>query len=403
MKASRIVFLTSSTHLAGTYFRAFFLGKYLAKEGHEVSLIVSSGKPVLKATRKLVDGIHVFSLPSLLASDVNLLHRQLTRIPASLTHTLFNCMLEIVSNADILHSFDVVAPQNATPTLFSRILRFLRIHDRRIFVDWDELYGRVGMFRLGYRGVYSLAGPLLTFLEEKVPQFADGVTVPSEALAQYALSAGVKSEDLFVIPDGSNVDFIKPLDMYETREKLDLPTKKIIYSHFGFLDIEALKILMMAHKKVVRCCPSAILMLVGLGENQIRFVKSFNSTGNVVCVGWQPYHKYPLYLSASDMLLLPLQDNLRNRARWPLRLGDYIAAGRPVIATDLPGIAKVVHNCGLLAKPGDAKDFACKILKIIEDIDLSKEMGKRAREIAETKHSWQIVAKQLEKVYHGYL
>jgi glycosyltransferase involved in cell wall biosynthesis len=143
-------------------------------------------------------------------------------------------------------------------------------------------------------------------------------------------------------------------------------------------------------------------LLVGLRKDQIDFVKA-SDLANVICIRRQPYHKIPLYLGASDVLLLPLPDTLFDRARWPLRLGDYLAAGRPIVATSLPEIEKIVSECGLLAKIGDPEDFADKILSIISDPDLREEMGKRARGLAETRYSWKRIAKQLERAYRHYL
>jgi len=407
MKTLRITFLTSSTYRGGTYVRASFLSKYLAKEGHRVSLIISSEKASFNADRKRVDGVDVFTLPSLLASPDHVFLRASSRIVTSLMHTLFHCILEIASDSDVLHSFDVVAPQNATPTLLSRILRSLRIHEHKIFVDWDEWWGHGGWFSVGYRE-YSPVRPLMSFLEVKVPLYADAVTVPGEALRQRALWAGVKPGNLFVIRNGANVDFIKPLSIYEARKKLGLPIRNVIYSHFGPIDMESLKLLMVVHKKVVTRYPNALLMFASLREEQMKFVrariKSLDLARNILCVEWQPYDRYPLYLGASDILLLPLQDNIYDRVRSQgLRLSDYIAAGRPVVATGLPEITKAMSECALLAKPDDPEDFASKVLKFMGDLNLREELGKRARKLAEAKYSWQIVAKKLEQAYYQYL
>ena len=407
MKPLRIVFLTSSTHHGGTYVRASFLSKYLAKVGHRVSLIISSGRASFNANRKRVDGVDVFTLPSLLASPANIFLRASSRIATSLMHTLFNCILEIASDSDILHSFDVVVPQNATPTLLSRILRSLRIHERKIFVDWDEWWGHGGLFSVGFQA-YAPMASLLTFLEERVPLYADAVTVPGEALRRRALWAGAKPENLFLIENGADVDFIKPLDIHKAREKLGLPLRKVIYSHFGPIDMKSLKFLMVVHRKVVTRYPNALLMFGGLREEQMKIVrahvKSLDVARNILCVDWQPYNRYTLYLSASDILLPPLQDKPMDRVRSQgIVMGDYIAAGRPMIATGLSEITKTISECAFLTKHDDPEDFASKVLKLMGDLNLREELGKRARKLAETKYSWQIVAKKLEQVYHQYL
>ena len=237
-----------------------------------------------------------------------------------------------------------------------------------------------------------------------MPLHGDAVTVSSEGLRQRALSVGVKSENLFLISNGANVDFIKPLNVDDARKRLNLPKRNIIYSHFGFLEFGALRLLIQAHKKVVKAFPEAILMLgAPLPTHYRDYINSVNMSKNIICIERQPYYEYSLYLAASDALLLPMQDKMFNRVRWPLRLGDYLAAGRPIIATDLPIIREVVNGCGSLAKPGDPEDFANKLSEIVRDRDLGAEMGKKARRLAESKYSWKIAAQQLEKAYDRYL
>lgn len=401
MRTLRLMFLGSFQDMSGTYWRAFFAAKYLVKEGHEVTLIASSRKATLRVAKKTVDGVRVFLLPSPTALNGKRFVGSLSRISVGFMQTLVNCIWEGTSGVDVLHSFDVVVPQNAAPTLSSRFSRFFRIHDRKIFADWDEWYGQGGLLSQ-YGGIYLFMEPLMAFLEEKVPCWVDGVTVSSETLRQRALSMGVRSENLFVIPNGANVDFIRPLNPQESRRKLNLPDEKTIYSYLGVTDMESLKLLISAHQKVVRRHPNAFLLFVGLREDQIDFAKSLGMTKNVMYVEKQPYHVYPLYLGASDILLLPMKDNLYNRSRYPIRLMDYLAAGRPIVATDLPEISRVMNECGLVAKSGDPDDFADKIMKVIGDLDLRKRMGRHARELAERKYSWHLIVKQLEKTYSKY-
>jgi len=401
MKKSRIVFLTSAIEMHSSYWRAFFLGKYLAQSGHEVSVIATSGKVTFRLERKMIDDVQVFLLPSFVDPHYNLFSYWLSRGLTVLTQTPLNCILEVVSDADILHSFDVMFPQNATPTLFSRLHDSLRIHCNRIFVDWDEWWGRGGLFNW-FGGTYTVIEPLATFFEEKIPLYADAVTVLNEPLRQRAFLAGVNPEHLFVIPNGADVNFIKPLNKEQSRERLNLPKEKVICTTLGYVDKENLKLLLLTFSKIRRHLPGAVLLLVGLAKKQINFIESAAQKRNVICMERQPRSSIPFYLGASDVLLLPLRDSVTHRATWPLRLGDYLAAGRPIVATALPEIAKIVDNSGLLYKPNDPNDLADKISEVIRNANLREEMGKRAREIAEKKYAWPIVAKQLERVYDHY-
>ncbi len=126
-------------------------------------------------------------------------------------------------------------------------------------------------------------------------------------------------------------------------------------------------------------------------------IKDLGLSDNVVHIGVLPYERLLLYLRASDILLLPRADNESEKANYPARLGDYLAAGRPIVATAIGEVEKVMreNKCGLLAKPNDPLDFADKILELLNEPQLREDMGRRGREIAEQKLSWQIVTKQL--------
>jgi len=223
-------------------------------------------------------------------------------------------------------------------------------------------------------------------------------------LGKRALCIGVKPEKMFVIPNGANVDLIKPFDMFDAREKLGLPLKNIIYAVIGHLEDESFELLMRVHKKAVKRHPDSTLLLVRPLRHHADFVKSSEMIRNVILVeSWQPYEKLILYYAASNVLLLPMHDNSWTRTRTPLRLYDYLSAGRPIVSTCLPEIAKVIRACGLLAIPGDPDDFGEKVLTLIENPDSRREMGRRGRELVVDRYSWQIRTRQLEKVYSRFL
>lgn len=389
--------------MTGTYFRAFFLAKYLVKDGHKVLLVFRSKEPSLKIVRKLLDGVDVFLLPSLVTSEISSLVGSSSRVATVFINTIQNCFLEIIHDFDVIHSFDVMWPQNAAPLLVSKLERLLRIHNIKIYADWDDWWGRGGIISL-YKGLYRLIALPIGFMEEKVPLCADYVTVTTEPLKYRALQSGFKPENLFIIPNGANVEDIKPLDRNSSRKELNLPLENKICTQIwsSSRDLLSFKLLLQAHKKVTKVFPEALLLFVGrmkVSKAQMNYIESLNLSRNVMFAGWQPYPKYLLYLGASDVLLLPMQNTIFDHARWPLRLGDYLATGRPIIATALPEVEKIVSQCGLVATPNDAKDFGEKLLKILQDAELSHEMGKRARELAEKKYSWQILAKKLDQIY----
>ena len=125
----------------------------------------------------------------------------------------------------------------------------------------------------------------------------------------------------------------------------------------------------------------------------------------VILVGIKPYSELPDYYAAADVLALPLRDTLFNRARWPNKIGDHLAAGRPTVTNPVGDIQHLFtkHEIGLLARCDDAQDFAEQVVTLFEDPALANRMGDRARQLAEKEYSWEKMTDQLEMFYSTIL
>jgi len=248
-------------------------------------------------------------------------------------------------------------------------------------------------------------------MEEKIPLYGDAVTITCETLKKRALSVGVKPEKIFILPNGTNIGSDNYVETQTARKLINLPKNAIIYtcSKSSFTPIkpydDPLWDLLLAHKIVVKTFPNAFLAFLGGGsEKCLAIAKRFNMGKNIISIGYQPTDRYSLYLAASDFLLIPLRayHTMFDGSRVPLRLLDYMAMGKPVIATDLPEIRKMLKDCGLLTEPDDPKDLADKIMDAIDNLDSWKEKAINARERTIQCYSWQHIAEELEKHYYEF-
>ncbi|HKZ94601.1 MAG TPA: glycosyltransferase family 4 protein [Candidatus Bathyarchaeia archaeon] len=404
----RILFLTSAFEAVAGYWRAFNLGMPLASRGHDITLVCQSKSPSLHASRRVVAGVKILSLPSLISVSSNSLLETAARASTLITQTCLNLWTTSL-DFDVIHVYDAAFPQNAIPAMFCRVKR--RSKRPALFVDWDDWMGRGGSLNLFHgEGANNMVIPLLTFLEEKTPLYADMITVTTEVLRQRALQVGVNKKDIVMLPNGANTDAIGPKDMRKAREELGLPADVMIYicnkSTF-FVPLrpgDPILDLLLAHKSALKEHPSAILFLLGKGsEKCIPWIKSLGIEKNVRCVGWQPLSMLSLYFGASNFLVLPIRDTIFDRARFPLRLADYMAAGRPIVATALPEIERVTRGFSWLAKPNDSADLADKLVQAMrQPMDLWRKMGQMAREKAVKHLSWTVLSEQLEKTYLKY-
>lgn len=165
-----------------------------------------------------------------------------------------------------------------------------------------------------------------------------------------------------------------------------------------------------AMAEVRRIHPEAVLVMVGSSRYGSRRLEPYGRAvwedarrrlgSGVRLVGFTPPHLLPDYFLAGDLFLCASQ--------WaePLARVHYeaMAAGLPIISTDRGGNGEVVKEGvnGLLARPyDDPAAFAGQIRRLLEDPVLRGDLGRRGRELAVERYSWDRVAAELWQVLRG--
>ena len=112
-----------------------------------------------------------------------------------------------------------------------------------------------------------------------------------------------------------------------------------------------------------------------------------------------------LYLSAADILALPMEDNPVEEARFPIRLGDYLCAGRPIVSNAVGEVKYYLeeYNAGLTSPPDSPRKFADNILKVLRNKKLADELSKNARKLAEGELSRESVIKKVDSLIQSLL
>ena len=110
------------------------------------------------------------------------------------------------------------------------------------------------------------------------------------------------------------------------------------------------------------------------------------------------------YYKNAKALLIPLQDNLQDKARFPFKIGEYTAAGRPIITSDSGAIVEYFEDGknALLAKTGDINDFSAKLNFILENPDKAEQIGLNGHALGQQRFNyksytstlWKVIAKQ---------
>jgi glycosyltransferase involved in cell wall biosynthesis len=370
-----------------TFYRAFYLGRELALRGHDVTVATISRDRLLRPREHVVEGVRVVETP-----DVGV---SLARTGWDPWDTVWRCARFAKERFDVVHGFD------CRPVVLGASL-WLQRRGVPWVSDWADWWGRGGAIahrkswigRVAFRDVE-------TWLEEAFRDRADAVTVTSRALAERARGLGVDGARVHYVPSGANVRTIAVRDMGECRRELSLPADVPIACFVGWVQYDldlAIRAFAVARERI----PQARLLLVGpRNRDATRLVAEKGLEGAVHEYGPQPFERVPTFLGASDVLLLPLSDNLMNRARGPIKLGDYMAAGRATLANPVGDVVDVFGadgGAGLLA--GDTPEaYGSALADLLADRERCAALGRSARRLAETRYSWSHMADPLERIY----
>lgn len=151
---------------------------------------------------------------------------------------------------------------------------------------------------------------------------------------------------LFVEPNGVDVDqFSVTISKFEARQKLSLPVEEKIILYTGHLyDWKGVDILAEA---AAHLDEEYMVYFVG---GQPKHVEAFKEThGNndrITVIGHRPHDEMPLWQKAADVLVLPntATQDISKYYTSPMKLFEYMASGRPVVAAELPSVTEIVNE-----------------------------------------------------------
>ena len=385
----KILLLNHNVVERSTFYRAFYFGRELADWGHEVTLATVSRQNVLRPVVALREGVRVIETPDWGVS--------LARTGWDPWDTAWRVARFLGERPDLVHGFD------CRPVVLGPSLALKALAHTPWVSDWADWWGRGGAISLRKSWIGRVGfARFETFLEERFRQFADQVTVTSRALAERALGLGIDRERVHFIPSGANVRTIPVLDQRSCRAELGLPADAPIACFVGFVQYD-LALAVRAFAVARRSVPDALLLLVGPRNREAeQLIAELGLSGAVHSTGTLPFARVPVPMGASDVLLLPFSNTLTNRARGPIKLGDYLAAGRAVLANPVGDLVDVFQadDVGVLASD-DAEGYGTALAGLLKDLEKTAWLGRTARQVAEQKYAWKQVAEKLIAVYRS--
>jgi glycosyltransferase involved in cell wall biosynthesis len=257
------------------------------------------------------------------------------------------------------------------------------------------------------RGIHALVAAWEARLTFKV---ASKIICVSEPARQHLMETWeVDPGKIVVMPNGVDADlFGSSYDPRPTRTKFDLDGAPVISFVGGFQMWHGLDRLVESFARVLTVVPEAKLMLVGDGPARPvieRTIAELGIDAAVIITGLVPQGRVPEMLAVADVAVIPYPRLPKELWFSPLKLYEYMAAGKAIVASQAGQIAEVIqdrHN-GLLVEPGDVNGFAEAIIRLLKDPAERERLGQNARRQAVERHSWDQYIQRLEEIYLSVL
>lgn len=369
----------------GTFVRAMELAKQVTTAGHGVTLVTTSRHARVRWEDQRVEGVRVLAAPAAVSGRF-----RSGWDGVDLASRVWRVLLSDLGQVDVLHAFDT-RPTVILPALLAR-----RRARAQLVVDWADWWGRGGTIEERPTGtaVRVVARVVETFFEEAFRTRADATTTISSALAARAESLGVPRHTIHRLPQGCDTQSIVPLPLREARARCGLPQDVPIVGYMGAMFQRDASLLLEAFSRLRQQVPDAQLMLVGKPGLRLPEVDG------LLPVGFVPRELLSTHLGACNLFLLPMVNSIANRGRWPSRLNDYLAAGRPVVATPVGDVPELFtrYQVGALGWVED-DTFVEACVELLTDSHRSGRLGENARRVAETELDWSVVGRQLLSLY----
>jgi len=219
-------------------------------------------------------------------------------------------------------------------------------------------------------------------------KFIKGYVVINKNLKEELIKIGIDQNKILLAASGVDKQFFIRKDRNKLRIKYNYPqNKKIILYSGSFQKGKGVEFLL----SVARKMEQEIFIIIGDYNKNEKLYKLYNKCPNIIFTGYIPYNQIADHLYCADILVIPNDKKsiIYSTYTSPMKLWEYLATGKPVIVSKVPGIENLVSSDDVIFyEPDNSQDLIYKINNIERlvkktQFDVSKfTWEKRAENIA---------------------
>ncbi len=250
---------------------------------------------------------------------------------------------------------------------------------------------------------HAALSPITRCLERKIYSQADLILTISPRLSRYVTNMGADGNKVKLLLLGTDTRTFRPGRVNDTlRDKWGLGKDVIIFIGTLF-DFSGLDDFIHQFPEIRQKVPQAQLLIVGDGPQRPkleRLISEMALAQQVIITGFQPYETMPDYINLASICLNPFRATGATRDIFPTKILQYMACGKPVLATPLPGLQEIAkgEQEGMVYA-GSPEEMANLAIELLQSESRRRQLGQNALEYVSQNHSYDKIVQQLESEF----
>ena len=359
--------------------------------GCAVTVIGPDDKTV--SNQRTIEGIKIYRFPHIhfFSGSLGYALEYTSAALAIVMMTAYVCMTR---------GFDIIHVANP-PDFIVPLVSIYKLFGKRIIFDQHDLTPELYAARFSRTNVFLLW--VQTLLERLSYRLADHSIVTNESYRAIALGRGgcLRSE-VTVVRNGPDLDRL-PAQQADEDLRKRAPHIIVFAGIVGYQD--GLDYLCRALQYLRWSLGRKDFLCVVLGDGDaLRDIQALayqlELDSNIWFAGWiSDRDVYWRYLATADICVSPEPSNSYNDRSTFVKIMEYMAVGRPIVAFDLPESRFSAGQAALFATPNNEQEFAAKLNQLMDSPDLRRSMGEFARRRIESELAWRYSIPELLSVY----
>lgn len=237
-------------------------------------------------------------------------------------------------------------------------------------------------------------------VEKLAVRMSDAVICTGQGLVQQVDAMETSTRAFHVSDIPSSLLEFEEKKVAAVRRKLKKTPDEVLVSFVGsFALYQGVDLMFSAIPQVIKQCPHARFIIIGGSDKEIEEQnKRFSAMGiaqQVSFLGKIAPDILPNYLRASDILLSPRASGVSS----PLKVLDYMKAGRSIVATDIPSNRLLLKEENAMLTKSVSEEFSRRIIQLVDDKQRRQRMGTANYILYRSRYNFNYYCEQLESCY----